>query len=71
MGPVNYSMALVISFWLIHHLINLTFALFATLGRPIYRNEERFLVDDEAVVDISGLKEDVSLVDVSEHGLSL
>lgn len=60
----------VISFWLIHHLINLTFALFATLGRPIYRTEERFLVDDEAVVDISGLKEDVTLVDVSEHGLS-
>lgn len=60
----------VISFWLLHHLINVTFALFATLGRPIYRQEERFLVNDVATVCFGDFQEQVRLVDVSEHGLS-
>lgn len=60
----------VISFWLIHHIINLTFALFATLGRPIFRKEERFLVEEKAIIKVGYLKKEVTIVDVSESGLS-
>ncbi|WP_203351187.1 glycosyltransferase family 2 protein [Streptococcus uberis] len=60
----------VISFWLLHHLINLTFALFSTLGRPIFRKEERFLVKENAILSIGDLQEKIQIVDVSEHGLS-
>ncbi len=60
----------VISFWLLHHLINLTFALFSTLGRPIFRKEERFLVKENANLTVGGLQENIQIVDVSEHGLS-
>lgn len=59
-----------ISFWLLHHLINLTFALFSTLGRPIFRKEERFLVKENANLTVGGLQENIQIVDVSEHGLS-
>lgn len=60
----------VISFWLIHHIINLTFALFATLGRPIFRKEERFLVEEEAILKVGQLKKGITIVDISENGLS-
>lgn len=60
----------VISFWLIHHIINLTFALFATLGRPIFRKEERFLVEEEAILKVGHIKKGVTIVDISENGLS-
>ena len=27
-----------------YHIVNLTFAIFCAIGRPIYRNSERFIV---------------------------
>lgn len=60
----------VISFWLIHHIINLTFAIFVTIGRPIYRSDERFLVNDNARVKLLDTWYPITLHDVSENGLS-
>lgn len=60
----------VISFWLIHHITNLTFAIFCSLGRPIYRQSERFKVKDPMVVEALGEKYDVQLSDISETGAS-
>ena len=42
----------IISFWLIYHIINLTFAIFCALGRPIYRSSERFTVDEAMVIEV-------------------
>lgn len=60
----------VISFWLLHHIINLTFAIFATLGRPILRNQERFYIEEPARVKLKDQWHEVIVVDVSEGGFS-
>ena len=60
----------VISFWLLHHIINLTFAIFATLGRPILRNQERFYIEEPARVKVKDQWHEVIVVDVSEGGFS-
>ena len=60
----------VISFWLIHHIINLTFAIFVTAGRPIYRSDERFLIDGDARIKVSNVWYPIILHDISENGIS-
>ncbi|SDB40319.1 cellulose synthase (UDP-forming) [Streptococcus henryi] len=60
----------VISFWLIHHIINLTFAIFCSLGRPLYRASERFAVDDYIMMESWSEKFEVHLSDISETGVS-
>ena len=44
----------VISFWLIHHIINLTFAIFCAVGRPSYRAFVRFPVDETINIKVDG-----------------
>lgn len=60
----------VISFWLIHHITNLTFAIFCTMGRVHLRNSERFRVDEPIQIEAWGRRVQVRLNDVSETGCS-
>lgn len=60
----------IISFWLMYHIVNLTFAIFCAIGRPIYRNSERFIVDEPMVIDVDGESYDVRVCDISETGIS-
>lgn len=61
----------VVSFWLLVHIFNLTFAVIFFLGRPIYRKEERFVRDFPIRLwenEMDGI--DARVYDVSESGLS-
>lgn len=60
----------IISFWLIYHIINLTFAIFCAFGRPIYRSSERFTVDEAMVVEVDDDSYQVRVCDISETGIS-
>lgn len=60
----------IISFWLIYHIINLTFAIFCALGRPIYRSSERFTVDEAMVIEVDDDSYQVRVCDISETGIS-
>ena len=60
----------VISFWLIHHIINLTFAIFCAVGRPSYRAFVRFPVDETINIKVDGWAYQVHVADISEPGIS-
>ena len=60
----------VISFWLIHHIINLTFAIFCAVGRPSYRAFVRFPVDETINIKVDGWAYQVHVADISETGIS-
>ncbi|HEY0222513.1 MAG TPA: glycosyltransferase family 2 protein [Lactovum miscens] len=70
----KFGMALfygsVISFWLINNIINLSFAILVTIGRPIYRKDERFFIKDDAFVEVNNNWHKVILNDISENGFS-
>ena len=57
-------------FGLIYHIINLTFAIFCALGRPIYRSSERFTVDEAMVIEVDDDSYQVRVCDISETGIS-
>ncbi|MGO4943410.1 PilZ domain-containing protein [Streptococcus alactolyticus] len=60
----------VISFCLIHHIINLTFAIFCAVGRPSYRAFVRFPVDETINIKVDGWAYQVHVADISETGIS-
>ncbi|MFL2132881.1 glycosyltransferase [Desemzia sp. FAM 24101] len=60
----------VISFWLLNHLFNLTFAVLFFLGRPLYRKNERFLAEIPLKISYGGKEFDVMTKNISENGLS-
>lgn len=60
----------VISFWLLNHLFNLTFAVLFFLGRPIYRKTERFLAEIPLKVSFEENEYDLETKNISENGLS-
>ncbi|MEG0238770.1 glycosyltransferase [Anaerorhabdus sp.] len=62
----------VVSFWLLVHIFNLTFAVLFFLGRPIYRKEERFARDLPIRVRAAGLSlwHETVIRDISDMGLS-
>lgn len=60
----------VITFWLLSHIVNLTFACLYYLGRPAYRQSERFaMTNDITVTDATETYHFVTH-DISETGLS-
>lgn len=59
----------VISFWLLHHMLNLFYAVFFCLGRPIYRKDERFLAEEDLVIRMNEQIYRVKTTNVSEKGL--
>lgn len=60
----------VITFWLLSHIVNLTFACLYYLGRPAYRQSERFaMTNDITVTDYDQTYHFVTH-DISETGLS-
>lgn len=59
-----------ITFWLLSHIVNLTFACLYYLGRPAYRQSERFtMTNDITVADATETYHFVTH-DISETGLS-
>ena len=54
-------------FGLIYHIINLTFAIFCALGRPIYRSSERFTIDEAMVIELMMILTK-RVYDISETG---
>lgn len=68
--PTELFYGSVISFWLLSHLFNLTFALFFFVGRPSYRNYERFKASYPLQFPINGQLYQTHTYDISEEGLS-
>lgn len=60
----------VISFWLLSHILNLTFSCLYYLGRPIYRNTERFAMTLPIGLEVDNHTYQFYTNDVSETGLS-
>lgn len=60
----------VITFWLLNHLFNLTFAVLFFLGRPLYRKTERFLAEIPLKVSYDDKEYHVMTKNISETGLS-
>lgn len=60
----------VISFWLLSHIINLTFAVLYYLGRPIYRGAERFAMNIDIEVKNENARGNFVTNDISETDLS-
>ena len=60
----------VITFWLLSHIVNLTFAVLYYLGRPIYRAAERFAMSIDIEVSSHGAIGHFVTNDISETGLS-
>lgn len=65
-------MGSVVTFWLITHLINLTFCIFIALGRNIYRRGERFERKETGYVFDDRLNKwlEITTIDISDNGLS-
>lgn len=61
----------VINFWLLHHIINLVYALFFSLGRASYRRFERLPRVAQVFVESSAGRIELETSDLSEVGLSL
>lgn len=62
----------VITFWLLMHFINLSFCLFISMGRTIYRQNERFVRKFNGEISIDGQAQSIPIRtnDISETGLS-
>ncbi|EXJ23769.1 Cellulose synthase catalytic subunit [Alkalibacterium sp. AK22] len=60
----------IISFWLLTHLFNLTFAILFYLNRPYYRKQERFPRKVPVKIESSSRTLDLFTHDLSENGLS-
>lgn len=61
----------VITFWLLMHFINLSMCLFISLGRPVYRKNERFIRETAGQVETpDGQWHPIMTDDVSEGGVA-
>lgn len=61
----------IISFWLLSHLINLTFSVYIALGRQINRKSERFARSVNGLVKTGqDVISSIQTVDISDKGLS-
>lgn len=60
----------VITFWLLHHSINLSYAILFSLGRPIYRKHERFFAEEAVTVKTQDQLYHLFTKNISEEGLS-
>ena len=68
--PTELFYGSVISFWLLSHLFNLTFALLFFVGRPSYRSYERFKTSYPLQFMLNGQLYQTQTHDISEAGLS-
>jgi len=62
-------MGSIVTFWLVMHLINVTFCIFLASGRPVYRGSERFDRKYDGSVFLSDKVYIIETVNVSEKGL--
>lgn len=60
----------VITFWLLSHIVNLTFTCLYYLGLPAYRQSERFAMSIDIEVSSHGTNNQFVTKDISEAGLS-
>ncbi|WP_407371701.1 glycosyltransferase [Carnobacterium sp.] len=60
----------VITFWLLHHTVNLSYAVLFSLGRPIYRKFERFYAKEALTVTYLNHEYSLYTTNISEEGLS-
>lgn len=60
----------VITFWLLMHFINLSFCLFLSMGRPVYRKTERFNRQVNGLVRVRDTWQPLTTSDMSEDSLS-
>lgn len=60
----------VISFWLMHHILNLTFAVLYCFKRPFYRTNERFLLKEAVIIEQNDKQYSLKTENLSEDGLS-
>lgn len=61
----------VITFWLLMHFINLSMCLFVSMGRPVYRKNERFIRKVVGRVQtVAGTWHPIRTEDVSEGGVA-
>ncbi|AVK62042.1 glycosyl transferase [Lactobacillus sp. CBA3605] len=61
----------VITFWLLMHFINLSMCLFISMGRPVYRKNERFIRQVTGQVQaVKGAWHAITTEDVSEGGVA-
>lgn len=62
-------MGSIVTFWLVMHLINVTFCIFLASGRPVYRDAERFDRAYAGDVVVAGQAYTIETINVSEQGL--
>lgn len=62
-------MGSIVTFWLVMHLINVTFCIFLASGRPVYREAIRFDRSYKGQVQVEGKAYPIETVNVSENGL--
>lgn len=62
-------MGSIVTFWLVMHLINVTFCIFLASGRPVYRDAERFDRTYYGNVMVNGVKHAIETINVSEKGM--
>lgn len=60
----------VITFWLLHHIVNLAYAVLFSLGRPIYRKFERFYAKEAITITCLNHSYSLYTTNISEEGLS-
>ncbi|WP_420867476.1 PilZ domain-containing protein [Carnobacterium inhibens] len=60
----------VITFWLLHHIVNLAYAVLFSLGRPIYRKFERFYAKEAMTITCLNHSYSLYTTNISEEGLS-
>ena len=62
---------MVINFWLIHHIINLSYSIFFAFDRVIYRSFQRFPSHESLVIEHNGAKTKANIDNISEQGLAI
>lgn len=62
-------MGSIVTFWLVMHLINISFCIFLASGRPVYREFERFDRQYAGMVKVAGTDYAMETINVSEQGL--
>ncbi|EOT39174.1 glycosyltransferase [Enterococcus columbae] len=69
-SPLELLNGSVITFWLFNHLFNLSFALLFFIGRPSYREHERFLNSYPIYITAHHKRYQFHTVDLSDNGLA-
>lgn len=62
---------MVINFWLIHHIINLSYSLYFAFGRTKYRDFERFPKFEPITLEHKGIEIETKINNISEHGIAI